>query len=514
MTAAAVTPSAWRRGTAGRILIACALSALLLVTMRTAWVSDQAYMTIRTADQIRAGSGPRWNVDERVQVAAHPLWLGAMTAARAVTGEAYFSSLALGAGMSLLAAGLLLFRARTLVVAGLTATMLISSKAFVEYSTSGLENPLSAVLLVLAVPLVLGSYQSSRQVGALGVIGALALLTDPANGAWVAPFLIRAVRLTGWAVSLRVLAVAMSPLIAWLVFAQVYYGTVLPGPMVSWLFSGRSISECTAQGLAYLMNSLANDPVTLFTILLAIAVAWLRRVPGGVVVAAGLIASLATVVLVGGDGMSGRMMTGPFVLAVVFLSGQPPIAPSWAWGAPFLLVVGLGQLGSAYPVWSNSSFGPRPGEADLTPGIADARRTMYPDTGLLRWNAHTALLDPLPARAAAAVTGGKRVIVADTNAGTLAYYAGRHVHVIDRSGAADPLLARLPIERPWRPDRLSRALPPGYLQSLEDGANHLTDPSQARLYDDVRRLARMPLGAPGRWSAMKNLLADAWRHLF
>jgi hypothetical protein len=262
------------------------------------------------------------------------------------------------------------------------------------------------------------------------------------------------------------------------------------------------------------MNSVANDPVTMFVIFMAMAVAGLRRPPCGAAVAVGLSAYLIVLVLVGGDGMSGRMMTGPFVLAAVFLSRQMPIAPSWAWAAPFLLVIGLGQLGSSYPPWSDSSFGPRAGESDLTLSITDARRAMYGETGLLRWTAYTALLDPLSARAVAAVAGGQRVVVGETIVGTLAYYAGRNIHVVDLSGDADPLLARLPIDRPWRANALRRALPPGYLESLRDGTNHLSDPAQARLYDDVVRLVRAPIGAPGRWGAMTRLLAASWHHLW
>jgi arabinofuranosyltransferase len=503
-----------RSGTAERALLACAMSVLLLVILRTAWVSDQAYLTFRTAEHLLAGAGPRWNIDERVQVAAHPLWLAVVTIGRAVTGDVYFSALALGALTSLLAAGLLLYRARAMSVAALSATMLISSKAFIEYSTSGLENPLSNLLLVLVLPFVVRERSSVREAGAFSLITGLAILAHPANGVLLAPSLIRAVRSAGVARSLRIVLVMMLPLFAWLIFAQVYYGTVLPGPWVAWLFSGRSLSECATQGGSYLLNSLANDPVTLLVIVLAMVMAVLTRQPGGRAAGAGMIAFLVAVVLVGGDSMSGRMMTSPFVLAVALLSRQAPLAPSWAWPAPFILVVGLGQLGSAYPLWSDSSFGPRAGEADLALGVTDARRVMFPETGLLRWTSYTALLDPLATRAAAAVAGGQRVVVGDTNVGTLAYYAGRDVHVIDRSGEADALLARLPVERPWRANALKRALPPGYVESIADGANHLSDPAQARLWDDVLRIARGPYGAPGRWRAMTRLLAESWHHLW
>ena len=38
-----------------------------------AWVADDAFITLRTVDNLLAGYGPRWNVVERVQTYTHPL---------------------------------------------------------------------------------------------------------------------------------------------------------------------------------------------------------------------------------------------------------------------------------------------------------------------------------------------------------------------------------------------------------------------------------------------------------
>ena len=46
--------------------------ALLAVSLvRTAWLSDDAYITFRTADNLVHGYGPVWNTDERVQAFTH-----------------------------------------------------------------------------------------------------------------------------------------------------------------------------------------------------------------------------------------------------------------------------------------------------------------------------------------------------------------------------------------------------------------------------------------------------------
>ncbi len=55
---------------------AAALVTLLLITLlRTAWVSDDAMITLRTLMNFEHGYGLRFNIDERVQAYTHPLWL-------------------------------------------------------------------------------------------------------------------------------------------------------------------------------------------------------------------------------------------------------------------------------------------------------------------------------------------------------------------------------------------------------------------------------------------------------
>src|SRR5579862_5535145 len=106
--------------------------------VRTAWVSDDAYLTFRTIDNFVNGYGLRWNIAERVQVYTHPLWMWLVTAFYFVTREAYFTSLALSAGLTLLTVWLLIRMAPSRWSASLGLTILLLSRAFLDYSTSGL----------------------------------------------------------------------------------------------------------------------------------------------------------------------------------------------------------------------------------------------------------------------------------------------------------------------------------------------------------------------------------------
>src|SRR5215471_15510017 len=64
----------------------------LAVLIRTAWLSDDALITLRTVLNVTHGFGLRFNIDERVQTFTHPLWLGVVTTAYYVTFNVYFAA--------------------------------------------------------------------------------------------------------------------------------------------------------------------------------------------------------------------------------------------------------------------------------------------------------------------------------------------------------------------------------------------------------------------------------------
>ena len=65
----------------GRAVFVAGSAILALSLVRTAWLSDDAYISFRAADNILNGYGPVWNVGERVQAFTHPLWLAISTLA-------------------------------------------------------------------------------------------------------------------------------------------------------------------------------------------------------------------------------------------------------------------------------------------------------------------------------------------------------------------------------------------------------------------------------------------------
>lgn len=128
------------------LLIAIFLFLIYLVTIiKTAWLSDDAYISFRVVDNLVNGYGLRWNIAERVQVFTNPLWTLLISGFYFFTHEIYFTVTFVSIVISLFAVGLVVFNRRiTTSVSGATLILLIFifSKAFTDYSTPGLENPM------------------------------------------------------------------------------------------------------------------------------------------------------------------------------------------------------------------------------------------------------------------------------------------------------------------------------------------------------------------------------------
>src|SRR5512140_3383387 len=134
-----------------RVLPAALVLLYAAVVARTAWISDDAAITMRVVLHFAHGWGPNYNIAERVQAYTHPLWFLLIALANGALGNVFAATFALS---FLLAIAAFLLAAKTSQSTGWAAIgglVLIGSKAFVDYSTSGLENPLAYVLLALFV---------------------------------------------------------------------------------------------------------------------------------------------------------------------------------------------------------------------------------------------------------------------------------------------------------------------------------------------------------------------------
>ncbi len=490
------------------------------VLLRTAWMSDDAYITLRTIDNFVHGYGLTWNVAERVQAYTHPLWMLVLSAFYFVTRDAYFTTLLVSAAISLAVVGLVVTRVGASWQASLLAvTGLTLSKAFTDYSTSGLENPLTHLLLVLFFIVLMQNGGELRRLFLLSLITALLALNRPDIVLFVAPAFAyvlwqgRAEIRRQAPRAIGMILLGFLPLLAWEAFSLLYYGFLAPNTYFAKLSHGIDQVALVRQGLTYLVRSTAIDPLSSLLIVFGLATAvWSRR-PGLLFWAAGIVLYLGYVVWIGGDFMSGRFLAAP-VLGAMLIAGKrpapgrcralgvatakcPALSKCRAPGALSLiatiLIIVVGLAGPYAPIPGTRFM--KCDAAGIGPsGVSDERSCFYEGTGLLNQKQ-----PPYPNQGLVALGLEARENPFPVHifgvAGIFGYYAGPQKHLVDLNTLADPLLARLPLpkDKPWRIGHFERLIPAGYLETLASGENKLCNQGLAQYYDRLRVITQGPL---------------------
>jgi arabinofuranosyltransferase len=505
-----------------RGILAVAIVLYAAFVIRTSWVSDDAFITLRVVDNTVHGFGPRWNVDERVQVFTHPLWFLVLTPVYAIVREPYLTATALGWLASLAAIAVLAWRIGRrdpLVAAGAIGALALS-RAYVDYSTSGLENPLTHLLLAsFALEVLEEGAWDDRRIVRTSVLSGLLVLNRMDALLFVAPTLAWVLVRDRRPRALLAAALGFVPFVVWEVFATIYYGSPWPNTALAKLNTGIPAGELLAQGGRYLADAARHDPLTLALAASGLAAAAWRRRSSELALAAGLALSLIYVVKVGGDFMAGRFLAAPALLGAILLARAAcDLAPK-ARVALAAAIVLLGAIGIAPTLDSGRAYASRSMELLRPHGIADERRFYFASAGL--FNGSPGLTRPTPSNRS--VNRGvdlrrtRTALAVEGAIGYVGFFAGPAVHVVDYHALADPLLSRLPMVasdpfygaflrkvRPnevaatWRIGHFMRAIPRGYLATLASGENRIEDPEIRALYDRVARVTRGPV-----WSARR-----------
>jgi arabinofuranosyltransferase len=482
----------------------------LAVVIRTAWLSDDALITLRTVMNVTHGFGLRFNIDERVQTFTHPLWLGILTAAYYVTSNVYFAAFVSSVLFSVFAFWVAITRAASAWQAAAVVVLLLFSRAFVDFSTSGLENPLAYVLLAWFVFTFAGSNAAAaprRVLTRLWLITSLLYLTRPDAVVLVAPPLVMATWRLRWRGAIGPMLIGLLPAVLWTLFALVYYGFPFPNTAYAKLAMGVDPSELRLQGLLYLIDSMDRDPLTLTAIAFAVILAIKQRHRAAIGLAAGLVLYLGYVVSIGGDFMAGRFLAVPLFGAALLVGGFVE-GPRSFWIAAAVLFAALGSAGSHLPLWSNSSFGD---SANKASGIIDERGVYFHDKSLVHAKRSTFREPDWPR--ANAQSRPYQVMPTCGLMGTAGLELGPYVHLLDECALADPLLAHLPAvySAGWRTGHYRRLIPAGYKETLETGPNVIKDRGLHDFYEHLSTLTRSE--RIWSWVRLKEIAAvDAGRY--
>ncbi len=484
-------------------------AAFLLVSygiVVAASLCDDAYITLRTVDHFVHGYGLRWNIDERVQTFTHPLWLFALTSVYVFTREAYYTTLAVSIVCAVASLVLLARLARTPMTAALVILVAGSSHAFIGYSTTGLENPLSNLLLALYAGQLFLEPRSQRRLFWLAFLSALLLLNRLDYALLLAPSLAyESWRLRGRKTMVTLL-LGFIPLFAWESFSVVYYGSFVPNTAHAKLTNQFPRGTLVAHGFKWAWFTLSRDWATVLVVVTAGAGAVWQRRSRGLTCAIGCLAYVAYTIYIGGDFMGGRFWLAPFFFALSYLAQCP--LPLTRWIATAIVASAL-----FLPV-RTAAFGGFPldtiGDTAL---VWDDRAFYAQQDGLVRLGLHAR--GPLRQWATTELDAHKSHVVILRAVGMQGYWAGVRTHIIDPLALADPLLARLhPLPDPtMAPGHLFRAIPNGYVSSIKEGHNVIVEPHLHEFYDRLSTVIRDPIFAPARLWTTLQLVSGRYQRL-
>lgn len=505
-----------------------------LIVTSNAWLGDDAYITFRTIDNFLSGYGLRWNIAERVQSYSHPLWMMALTVLSIVHNDIYHTSIYFSIALTAIASFALLFAlSRSLTMSLAICGAMIFSKAFVDYSTSGLENPLTHFLIVAFYVIYFRFSKSPKSIFAMYLIAGLAFLNRMDTILVLLPALARLLIYHRPSRNWKLIAGAAAPVAMWEFFSFIYYGSLVPNTAYAKLGTGIPTSELAVQAAHYYLNSLLLDHLTLPFIIIGIVSHYAIRRKLGNPVVEGAVLYLIYIVKIGGDFMSGRFFALPFLLICIYFVRHGFSHPKLNRTLPYVFIF-LGLITPFNPVYNNSRYGvgrklAGPArQAHLDPwGICDERGFYFRATGLIASNRvgnypeHPWYFSALEDKRA-----GVKVIVQ----GSMGFYGwaiGPEIYVLDRYALCDPLLSRLPARRidpdlassevmkhlRWRIGHFYRTLPVGYPEKLVDERTPIQDPKVAEYYEKIRLVTRGPLLSFNRLVAIIGLNVGSYDYL-
>lgn len=477
----------------------------LAIILNRAWVSDDSYITFRVVENFASGYGPRWNTAERVQVFTHPLWMLLMTFLYLFTEEVYLSSIFLSISFSMLTIIIffLMERKNSAVWIGLIAMSF--SSAYVDYSTSGLENALSHALMMAFLFFYLRFEDPRKNTLALSFLAGLICLNRLDYILFFIPLFGYFLWEKGhrWKTVLEI-GLGFVPIIGWLLFSTVYYGFPLPNTFYAKLGNWLPRSALIHQGWKYFLHTLQNDPITGLILLLGVIMAVIHPSKKRILMTSGGILFFFYVLWIGGDFMEGRFFTVLFLVFLVFIVHDDfhklkSFHYSWIFG--LLLVL---NLLSSIPTFASRNWEFVETWQD---GIVNERYFYARETALFRKGVfHTSPNHPWRYEGEMlkrACDGWGKCYVPLNSVGFAGFYAGPDVYIVDRYGLGSALMARIPpeITSDWRIGHFIRELPDGYLEYLKtEDIHRIPDPEIQAYINKLEVVTKGPIFTTDRIS--------------
>jgi arabinofuranosyltransferase len=440
--------------------------------LRRAWMSEDAFITLRHVENFMNGHGPVFNVQERVEGFTHPLWFFAVSLFRWLGLSPKGAAILPGLVASFTALYLLLFTLRFKQDSkpGLqlnpAAAILIGTSVFIDFGTSGLETSFSYLLFVLYAKF-LAEERWLKQPASIGLICALLTLNRPDFGIFLIVILLfilyeSAKKRAGLSHLGKFLLPSFLLVGGYQIFRMGYYAALFPNPF----YAKSGLGTHFSQGINYLWDFCQGTLFLPILLLVLIAIYLSRRQRDikarGLILISGLLYGFF-VIRGGGDFMHGRFLLPTLILITLSLTGvfdrffERKIVLKNTFVVLFLSFLFL-----SLQITPVQQRGKR-----FNYGISDERsfyyknniipiKHLFTDTMILMWKTIGINYRNLAEKAKL------NIRIAYKNVGFTGFYAGQHVYVLDKLGLTDPVVSRISLPRRRRPGH-EKSAPFGYL---------------------------------------------------
>ncbi len=471
----------------------------LLSMINSAWLSDDSFISLSQIVNFHNGDGIVYNFGERVQAFTHPTWFFLLSLLTYVTGDYYYTILFISIIVSMIAVYIIIYYAylqKNIIAAIIGMGALLFSKAFIDYTTSGLENPLSYLLFVGILYILLVKSDISKYLLVIIYIAMALLFLNRMDYALILFPIVIYMLILYRSKNITPIVIAASLASAWFIFSIFYFGHFFPNTYYAKLDAGYPASEFLERGIQYFQVQYDKDPITLAIILIGILLGLMQK---GVMRAAsiGLILYLLYFLKSGGDFMQGRFFAVPAIIAafsiVTYLTKIKLSVRDY-----FLIIIIL-FLGSnsTSPLFVGKEYH----NTKFSLGVADERGFYFQRYGLTapkrKWPEITALSKNKP----------KKTEVICGGLGAAGLSKRDKIYYIDMCALTDPLLSQLPaIAKPnWRIGHQVRKIPTNYRHAVLDKNINLKDKALDGLYQDIQIVTRGDLFGQNRLSSIYKI---------
>ena len=479
----------------------------IVLALLLGWQSDDSFHGYVMVKHLLEGNGFVYNIGERVCATTGPLYTLSCAIPYAVTGEIFFTTIVLDVIYSAAAYYIFAYqicRTREQVLAGFFA--FVGSKAFMSYTTSGLENSLLFLFMALLVSQYMKrDFFDSRHLLCLSLTFSGIALTRMDNVLYFIPVMLYVFLAkredTGLFKGVGIGLLGLCPFFIWEIFSFVYFGSFVPNTAFVKIGTGITLTDYFKHGILYYWYTLLNDAVVLIIPFAFIIMSVILKKIKYLMVSLGIVLYGLYLLSVGGDFMMGRHFTGMLFISVLsatmmFNREKDYFDTIRKMRTAFTILV-IGTM-----CWS-FTFGTSVGSQYLfghtfASSISDEREYYFNTTGFcnnlrsLVKTGHTCWQDTWNDESPDLLREyGFRGDILDNAAGILVY-KNSDLYLNDTYCLGDPLMSRLPAlqEGSWRVGHLRRVCPPGYRESIWDDDNRIEDKDLKEFYDKVLLITR------------------------